>query len=263
MTASPDRPVAVITGASSGIGRATARECSRRGMQVVVAARRPDALNETVQACAGNARAVECDVRDRASVAALAQSVREVEGRCDLLVVNAGIGARSAFDGPHAIDVFEAVIATNLTGAAACIGELLPLLRESTPASIVTVSSVAGTYGLPGAPSYCASKFGLSGFSEALHVSLAHLGVRVACVHPGPVPTPGWPQRWLAERWYTRWLTASDERTARAILRAARPHRNPRSYVPWFYRLPQLLRVGAPPLWRWAMRHVARRLPIG
>jgi NAD(P)-dependent dehydrogenase (short-subunit alcohol dehydrogenase family) len=232
-------------------------------MWVVVTARRSDELDATLELCGGNGRAVVCDVRNRDDVRAMAKSVRAIEGRCNLLVPNAGIGARVAFDGPNSIDVFDEVVATNLNGVAACVGEMMPLLFRSSPAAVVTVSSVAGIYGFPGAPSYCASKFGLSGFSEALGVSLAHRGVRVACVHPGPVPTPGWPQAWIVSRASTRWLAASPERVARAIVRASKPRRSPRAFVPWFYRLPNVVRLGCPPLWRLLMRSIARRLPIG
>jgi short-subunit dehydrogenase len=126
---------------------------------------------------------------------------------------------------------------------------LLPSLRAARGA-VVNVASVAGLLGTARAPVYSATKFGLSGWSEALHARLHDEGVRVACVHPGPVPTPGWPHsRVMSSRW-SRWLAAPPETIAETIVRASEPGGPLTPIRPRVYRLVSITRATIPPLGR-------------
>lgn len=251
--------VSVVTGASSGIGREVARQLAARGHHVVLVARRLDQLQRTLKLCDGHGRVHVCDVSDRASIRELARSVRETEGRCDLLVNNAGFGARVPFDGPDAIDVLDAVMATNFSGAAYLIAELMDLLERSAPSSIVNVSSVAGLLPLPGASMYCASKFALTGLSESLAAELHPRGIRVAVVHPGPVITEGWGHDALARSRARRLLVADVRRVARMIIAAGQPGHRAAPVVPATYHVGIRLRCTAPWAYRRIMQRVARR----
>lgn len=248
--------VCVVTGASSGIGRATAIRFARAGDHVVLVARRRSELERTRELCGGNGRVVVCDVARPADIRALAASIAEVEGHCDVLVANAGVGSRAAFDGPGALTDFDRIIDTNLRGVAGCVAELLPLLSKSSRASVVTVSSVAGLFGTPNAPAYSASKFGVTGLTEALAPTLAARGIIMSCVQPGPVPTEGWPHERIAGRWYGRILAADVDDVARVIDKCTHASR-PRSVViPRIYRAVHVLRTLVPPLWRMVQKRV-------
>lgn len=261
MPAAPTRNrVVLVTGASSGIGRATAIAFARVGDRLVLAARREHELQVTLGACAAAAgrpiadvgRIVICDVADPAQVDALAESLRAAEGRLDVLVNNAGIGTGGiSIDGSDAsVEAIEHVLAVNLLGPARLASRLVALLRQSPRAAIVNVSSVAGVVATARSPIYAASKFGLTGFSEGLHYELHALGIHVATVQPGPVPTPGWPHADLVTgALRRRLLTTTPERIARTIVRAA-DGRTTWPMLPRTYRALQLLKVLAPPLHR-------------
>lgn len=253
--------VVVITGASSGIGRAAARAFAARGDRLVLAARRVGELQRTLDLCGGAGRVVECDVADAAQVRALADSVERTEGACHVLVNNAGVGARMAFDDAAAVEVLEHVMTVNFFGAARATHALLPLLRRSSPSAIVNVSSVAGLVGAPNAAAYCASKFALTGFGESLHAALATQGVQVATVHPGPVVTEGWPHTALRARRGSGLLVAPLDDAARAIVRASEPGAHPARVVPRVYRLMVLGRALSPRMHHWLLRRTAHRLP--
>jgi NAD(P)-dependent dehydrogenase (short-subunit alcohol dehydrogenase family) len=208
-------------------------------------------------------RTIVCDVTDRASVAQLARSVARDEGACHVLVNNAGIGARIPFDGPEALAALDRVMAVNFFGAANMTAELLALLELSAPSAIVNVSSVAGRVGLPAAPMYCASKFALGGFSEALRSSLHERGIHVATVEPGPVVTPGWAHERLARSPLRRLLVADVDAVGRAVVRAAERRRGaPVRVVPRVYRGALAVRGAAPWAARAVLREAARRINL-
>lgn len=255
------RRVAVITGASSGIGRAAARAFARDGYHVVLVARREHELDRTLQMCGGRGRTFVADVADRDQVRAVAGSVAEHEGVCHVLVNSAGIGARVPFDGPDSLDVLEDVMRVNFFGPAYMMAELLPLLEASAPGSaIVNVSSVAGLIGSPGSPMYCASKFALTGMGESLHLALRGKGVQVATVQPGPVPTEGFPHERLVSTWRGRLLATDVDSTADLILRSARAGSSPMPVRPRLYHVPLLLRALAPRLYRAMVSRAAHRI---
>jgi short-subunit dehydrogenase len=207
--------LAVVTGASSGIGAATARLLLDQGWRVIAVARRADRL----EALGEGAIAVPADLTDADAPARVRAAVEAEGGGLQLLVNNAGAEWRSTFgDGGYAnvrqtMDVnFDAVV--RLTEA------LLPLLRASAPSSIVNVSSVAGRIARPTNSAYAASKFALAGWTEAVSVEEERHRVHVGQVLPGFVSTEGFPHKRLRESLRTRWLVSDPDKVARAILAA-------------------------------------------
>jgi short-subunit dehydrogenase len=220
--------LAVVTGASSGIGAATARLLAAKGWKVIAVARRAERLRELEGAVP-----VPADLTDPDAPGRVLEAVGLEGAELNLLVNNAGAEWRSTFgDGGYAnvrqtMDVnFDAVV--RLTEA------LLPLLRASAPSSIVNVSSVAGRVGRPKNSAYAASKFALAGWSEAVGVEEKPHGVHVGVVLPGFISTEGFPHKRLRRSPRTRWLVGSPEQVARAIWRAG-PGGKPEVYVPRFY----------------------------
>lgn len=254
-----DGKVCVVTGASSGIGRQTAVDLARAGARVCVAARREGRLRDVVADMGGEVPGHSyqvTDVSDRDSVRALAEHVRTVYGRCDVLVNNAGVGAERPFTSDGGIEDVHRVMAVNFFGAVYCTGELLPLLMASAPSNVVNVSSMAGRIAAPGVSAYSASKFALSGWSESLHYELAGSGVCVSTVEPGFIPTEGFPQKDLANDPIMRFALGSASDVSRAI-RAAIEGRKVQRVVPrWYYAL-QVPRLLAPPLFRFGLTRLA------
>jgi short-subunit dehydrogenase len=138
---------------------------------------------------------------------------------------------------------------TNFFGAVYCTAELLPLLIEAVPSSVVNVASVAGRIAVGGAPAYCASKFALVGWSEALRTELLGDGVYVSLVEPGLIPTEGFPQRRAQEDPLLRHLLAGTDEVSAAILDVVR-RRAPERTVPRWYYLAQIPRLLAPRVYR-------------
>jgi NADP-dependent 3-hydroxy acid dehydrogenase YdfG len=174
--------VALVTGASRGIGAAVARLLASEGAKLGLASRSGDDLG------LDGAIGIECDVTDAAQVdAAVARTVDE-HGRLDVLVNNAGVGAYGSYlDLPP--EQLEEMVDVNLKGTLYAVRAALPHLLESDAADIVTVASVAGLRGLPNEAVYCASKFGQVGFMRSLDHELHEQGVRCTSVCPGGVAT--------------------------------------------------------------------------
>ncbi|MDQ3751430.1 MAG: SDR family oxidoreductase [Actinomycetota bacterium] len=248
--------VCVVTGASSGIGRRTALDLSEGGARVCVAARRGERLMALVEAMGGSAAGhswVAADVSRRDDVRALALHVEREHGRCDVLINNAGFARERPFEGPDSIRDLELVMGTNFWGTVFCTAELLPLLARSAPAHVVNVASMAGRLALPGASSYCASKFAVVGWSEAVRSDLARRGVHLSLIEPGFVPTEGFPQQGLVGHRFLRHVLTGEGDVSLAIREAIGNHRDER-VVPRWYHLLELPRVLIPPLHRWAQR---------
>ena len=177
----------VVTGASSGIGRATALELARRGANLVLAARRPDRLEEVAAKCRElgvRAVTVPTDVTSPADCRRLIDTAGDV----DVLVNNAGFAvfAPVAEASP---DLVREMMETNYLGAFHCTQAVLPRMLARRSGTIVNVSSIAGLMGFTRMSAYCASKFALTGFTEALRDEVIGSGVRVALVCPGTTDT--------------------------------------------------------------------------
>ena len=241
--------IAVVTGASSGIGEATARELARRGWRPVLVARRQDRLERLATELDGEYEV--CDVADRADVDRAAAAILQRHPRIDLLVNNAGIPGRGTFFSlePERI---EAVLRTNYLGGVWIVRALEAALQPG--AHVVNVVSVAGTVAFAPAGPYAASKHAQLAFSRSLTGLLADRGVRVHTVLPGFVETEGFPQKSvLRNRFFRRAVITPDvvaERIAGAVESGKRE-----LFVPRWYRLFSLAQALLPGL---SARLVAR-----
>ena len=241
--------VAVITGASSGIGAAAARALKRERPEaaIVLVARREARLRELSRELGATYVAVDL-VEDDAPTRVRAHLEEHHGGRLDLLVNNAGASWRAPF-GEGGFENVRRHMALNFDAQVRLTEALLPLLRASSPSAIVNVSSVAGRVGRGGAGSYSASKFALAGWNDSLHLEEKAHGVHVGLVLPGFVATEGFPAAELKARRATRWLVSTDEKAADAIL-AAGLRGKAEVYVPRPWRLIPILRALTPRLLR-------------
>lgn len=246
---------AIVTGASSGIGAATATALAARGWAVALVARRRERLAEVaarIREAGGRAHVAPHDVADVDGAAAVVAGAEEAHGPTDLLVANAGMpGGGTLLD----LDLarIERVMRVNYLGAVAYIKAALPGMLERGRGHIVAVASVAGRIGVPSAAPYTASKFALAGLTEALAAEVRDAGVRVTLVNPGPVRTESFPHPELAGR---RILLEPPD-VARAILRAIERGRAEVS-VPRGLGALQAVRILAPPLYRAGLRTFRR-----
>lgn len=232
--------VAVITGASEGIGAAIARRFAREGARVVLAARSEEKLEALAEELGSErALAVPTDVTDAEQVKRLMARTREHFGGLDILVNNAGVGLYASVAEMAWAD-FEQMWKVNFFGVVRCIREALPDLRERR-GMVVNISSVAGKLAIPYLTGYCASKFALNAFSTGLRMELAQAGVRVVVVCPGTVRTPFHQSAFRSNRLPEVFAQRSRggisaERVAAATLRAVVRGRR-EVVVPWRLRL--------------------------
>lgn len=187
------KAVVVITGASSGIGEATALAFARQGSRVVIAARNLDALNAVAENCrrmGSEAIAVETDVTDADAVKRVAERAMTL-GRIDIWVSNVGVGAVGRFQ-ETPIEAHEQVIRANLIGHMNDAHAVLPIFLKQHQGVFVNMISLGGFAAAPFASAYSASKFGLRGFSEALRAELADQpDIHICDIYPAFVDTPG------------------------------------------------------------------------
>jgi short-subunit dehydrogenase len=184
--------VVLITGASSGIGRALALELGRRGARLGLTARRGEELLKVayeVGRAGGEAMALAADVRDPEALKAAAESVRERWGRIDVLVANAGMSSTTAGTKLNAGEVGD-VITVNVLGVVNSVAAVLPSMLERRAGHLVAISSLASYRGMPKSGAYSASKAAVSTFFESLRVDLSKSGVVVTVIHPGFIRTP-------------------------------------------------------------------------
>lgn len=248
--------VVVVTGASSGIGEASAVRFARSGSRVVLAARRLErleALAEGIGSRGGEALAVRCDVTEDAEVAALVERTLAAFGRCDVLVNNAGIPGGGPFREltPEQVD---RVVRVNLLGVLHVTKAFLPSMLERGRGHVVNVASLAGRFATPGSSVYGATKHGVVAFGESLFYELEPLGVLVTTVNPGFTRTEGFPQTDVPPA-----MVMDVGRVAAAIVDVVRRDRAPEVSVPRVLGAMQVFRVLTPPLYRWGLRVVARR----
>ena len=221
--------VAVVTGASSGIGAEIARLLAARGDVCVLLARRADRLEALAEELGGEAE--PCDVSDRAAVDAVAARVLERHPKIDLLVNNAGIPGRTRFlDGDP--EVIERLIRINYLGNVWCFRAFLPGLRAAAPADVVNIVSVSGVVAGPPSGPYSASKHAQLAFSRTIAAELRAEGIRVHTVKPGFTETEGFPQSWLPSR--VQRVVIGPEDVAAHVLRSLDEDRG-ETTVPWYY----------------------------
>ena len=184
----------VLTGASSGIGRATARAFAREGARLTLAARRGELLDQVADECrrlGGDAITVPTDVTDPQAVRALARAAQDTWGRIDVWVNNAGVGAVGRFDAVP-LDIHRRVIEVNLMGALHGAHAAIPAFRRQGAGVLVNNISMGAWAPLPFASAYAASKFGLRGLAASLRQELAeHPDIHVCGVFPSMIDTPG------------------------------------------------------------------------
>jgi clavulanate-9-aldehyde reducatase len=182
---------AAVTGASSGIGQATALALASEGAVVALGARRKDRLDELAQqigAAGGSAHPFEVDLSDEAAARGFIGSAAQEMGGLDILINNAGLMLLGPVEGADSED-WRRMVEVNVLGLLYCTQAALPLLREGGGGHIVNLSSVAGRTAQMGSAVYNLSKWGVNGFSEALRQEAMHSGIRVTVVEPGFVAT--------------------------------------------------------------------------
>jgi NADP-dependent 3-hydroxy acid dehydrogenase YdfG len=181
----------LITGASSGIGEATALALASEGAAVALGARRKDRLDELaakIEGEGGKAVAIEADIAHEDQATALVEGAEDALGGLDGLVNNAGVMLLGLVQGADT-EEWRTMVNVNLLGLLYCTNVALPIMRDGGGGDIVNVSSVAGRLANMGSAVYNMTKFGVVAFSEALRQEGAHIGVRVTCVEPGFVDT--------------------------------------------------------------------------
>jgi len=184
-----DDPVFLITGASSGIGAATARHAAKAGYRLVLAARSTDRLTALAEELGGEKRAiaVTCDVTEFDQQEAMVQAALDAFGRIDVAWANAGFGAARGFE-KESPEQWRAMVLTNVLGCAYTIRATIPSLKNSRGHLLLT-SSVAGRRALSGSL-YSATKHAVTAMAESARQELDDTGVRVTCIEPGMVDTP-------------------------------------------------------------------------
>jgi short-subunit dehydrogenase len=238
----------IITGASSGIGAATARAFATAGAHVVLAARDATRLEQVARDLAGRALVVPTDVTDGAAVAALVARTVAALGGVDIVINNAGVGLAAPV-AELSVEDFRQALAVDLFGPLALTQAALPHMRRRGHGQLIYVSSVVGMRAPPYLGGYAAAKAALDRLTESLRVELYGSGIAVTLVRPGTTRT-GFTERRLGsgrERRRVNAPVATPERVAQAILRAA--IREPRvAYVSWVDRLMVLFSLLAPGL---------------
>jgi NADP-dependent 3-hydroxy acid dehydrogenase YdfG len=190
MSNGADEPVLVITGASTGIGAATARRAIEFGQRVVLAARSEDKLQGLAEELGGDekALAVRCDVTSWDDQQALVATTLERFGRMDAYFANAGFGATRGFL-EESVDHWKSMIDTNVLGAALSIRASLSHFREQNRGHLILTSSIAGRRALPGSL-YSATKHAVTAMGEALRQEISETDIKVTLIEPGAVDTP-------------------------------------------------------------------------
>lgn len=188
-------PVVVVTGAGSGVGRATALKFCAEGWRVVLVGRRPDALAETIKLAPAARRsrllALPCDLGNASAVATLAAATLERFGRVDVLVNAAGTNIPQRALGVLSHADYTAVMDANLHGVLYTVQAFLPAMRAAGAGTIVNIGSEAGLQASPKAgAAYVVSKFGLTGLTQTINAEERPHGLRACCVFPGDIDTP-------------------------------------------------------------------------
>jgi short-subunit dehydrogenase len=244
----PDERIAVVTGASSGIGEATARLLARKGWRCVLVARREERLRAVAAEIDGEIEL--CDVGDREAVEATAARILERHPAIHLLVNNAGMPARGTFLVVDA-ETIRRVTEVNYLGGVWCTRALMPGLRAAADAGgahVVNLVSVAGTTAFAPAGAYAAAKHAQLAFSRSLAAALRGSGIAVHAVLPGFVETEGFPQKGVLKSRLLGRFVLQPPRVAEVVVKAVEKNKREVT-VPWFpYRLISIVQVLAPGL---------------
>jgi len=241
--------VAIVTGASTGIGAATAVRLSREpGMELVLVARREQLLRELAESLPCRATYLAADLTDADAPERVRAHLEANHDGLDLLVNNAGGAWRGGFAETGYANV-QRHMALNFDAVVRLTEALLPLLRASAPSAIVNVASTAGRVSRARTGAYSASKFALIGWTDSLYAEELPHGVHVGMVLPGYVATEGFPATELREKALTRWVVSKPETIAEAIYEAG-PGGKAERYVPRPYALAAIVRILAPRLVR-------------
>ncbi len=241
----PSDRIAVVTGASSGIGEAIARLIARRGWHCVLVARREDRLRALAAEIGGEVEL--CDVADRDAVGAMAERILTRHPAVHLLVNNAGIPARGSYLTVD-LDLVRRVMEVNYLGGVWCTRALLPGLRTAAPgtAHVVNLISVAGTTAFAPAGAYAASKHAQLAFSRSLSSALRGSDIAVHAVLPGFVETEGFPQKNVLKSRLLGRFVIQPPQVAEAVLRCVEKGKREVT-VPWFpYRPISILQALVP-----------------
>ncbi|MBN1668921.1 MAG: SDR family NAD(P)-dependent oxidoreductase [Anaerolineales bacterium] len=258
-------PVMLISGASSGIGAATARLCAQAGYRLVLAARREEhlaALATEIRAAGGEALVVPADVTVLEDIQNLVQTALATYGQIDVLLNNAGLGRLKWLEDLAPQGEIETQLDVNLTGAIWLTGVVLPHMIARRSGHIIQMASLASWIATPTYSVYAASKFGLRGFSEALRREVSPYGIRVSSIYPGGVATE-FAAKARSERksgiGTPDFLRLSADDVAKAVLRVLKRPR-PGLIIPGVMRLAVVCNLLFPGLVDWIIEHRFTRL---
>jgi short-subunit dehydrogenase len=179
-----------ITGASSGLGEALAREYARQGAVLGLVGRRTQALHDLAASLPGSHRCYPLDVRDRQALHAAAQDFIRSCGSVDVVIANAGIGGGTLTEQMEDFDTFRAIVDTNLVAMVATFEPFIASMKTAGHGQLVGIASVAGIRGLPGGGAYSASKAAAIAYCESLRNEVSPYGIQVTTVAPGYIRTP-------------------------------------------------------------------------
>jgi short-subunit dehydrogenase len=261
----PKRPVILVTGASSGIGEATARLFARQGYCVSMGARRMDRLErlaEEIQQTGGEALPIGADLARFEDIQRLVSSTLDQFGQIDVLFNNAGFGRLGWLEELEPVLDIQAQLQVNLVALIQMSREVLPHMIERRSGHIINMASVAGLVATPTYSIYAASKFGVRGFTEALRREVSEFGIHVSIIYPGGVRTE-FKERTGLQRKQARttpaWLRLEPEDVARAVFNLVQHPRHQR-VLPWVWYLPVWLNSLFPGLADWLIARNVTRL---
>ena len=238
-----EQPVVIITGASSGIGAASARLFARSGYRVVLAARRVEkleALDKEITVEGGEAIAISVDVGKIDAIQEMVNKTLSAYGRIDVLVNNAGFGRTKWLEELDPVTDIAAQVQVNLLGSIQSARAVLPIMIKQESGHIINVASLAGYIASPTYSVYAATKFGLRGFTDALRREVGVLGIKVSAIYPGAVKTE-FASHMQAERktgiTTPEALQLTPEKVGQAILKIANGRRSKYVVIPGISRL--------------------------